>query len=167
MIYYIIGIRRSGLHAIANWLFPMMGEYIYLNNYELGKLTDIEMVINGNFNVIIGIENKPVHEILKYCNKGKRIWVNRDIRDVVKSQRKWYKERISMRESDLKIAIARSLHMDYLEYFFQERETVVTYEKWNDDENYRKELAERLGIYFNDSNKEKVFGYGVSSYKNS
>ena len=42
MIYYIIGIRRSGLHAIANWLFPMTGEFIYLNNYELGKLTDIE-----------------------------------------------------------------------------------------------------------------------------
>ena len=164
MVYFIIGIRRSGLHAIANWLFPMMGEYIYLNNYELGKLSDKELIINGNFNVIIGIENKPYNEILKYC-QGTRIWVTRDFKDIEKSQRAWYKNAgLTKEQIQTKIAKAIYLYNDYNHYKHHPGDLCIEYELWNDSEPYRKLITEDLGLEFNDCNKEKIFGYGQSSY---
>lgn len=162
MIYYVIGIRRSGIHAIANWLFPMMGEFIYVNNYELGKLTDIEMVVNGNFNVIIGLENKPVDEILKYTQNGQRIWVIRDFEDVEKSQRKAYEHLPNIEEK-----IEHSLHLfnEYMEHtFFDSDDQTIMFEMWNTNKKYRQSIASHLGLTFNDLNKEKVFGYGRSSF---
>ena len=163
MIYYIIGIRRSGLHAIANWLFPMTGEFIYLNNYELGKLTDIEMVVNGNFNVIIGIENKPLDEILKYCNKGKRIWVSRNPERVLDSQCKWYSDNAPNLVVQ-KIEETRLLIPMYEKYIEETNDTVINYEQWNEYEMNRRLIAEKLGLEFNDINKENVSKYGKSSY---
>lgn len=162
MIYYIIGIRRSGLHAIANWLFPMMGEFIYLNNYELGKLTDIEMVIKGNFNVLIGIENKPLDQILKYCDKGKRIFIMRRPSDIILSQEKWYRENNA--NVDEKLRETNSLIEQYYSIWKNREEFIITYELWDFDIKYRKIYAKELGLQFNDINKEKIFGYGKSSF---
>lgn len=162
MIYYVIGIRRSGIHAIANWLFPMMGEFIYLNNYELGKLTDIEMVVNGNFNVIIGLENHPVKELLKYTSNGKRLWVIRDIDEVIKSQRKIYENLPDMEE---RVQTSLNLSHSYNEYINSKHDDfIISYNRWNVDISYRQSIASQLGLTFNDLNKEKVFGYGRSSF---
>lgn len=172
MIYYIIGIRRSGLHAIANWLFPMMGEYIYLNNCELGKLQENELVVNGNFNVIIGIESKPVEEVLKYCTNGKRIWVLRDKEKVILSQRKHYTD-AGLSTDQVEKKVLESVHLvdGYFDYIggkieneFPEHEHVIYYEMWNTDEVYRRIISTELNLQFNDSNKEKIFGYGKSSF---
>lgn len=146
----------------------MMGEYIYLNNYELGKLTDIEMVVNGNFNVIIGIENKPVNEILKYCDKGKRIWVRRNFEDVLNSQKAHYEsQNMGFARLDYKLYESKELDKDYHDYLVNAsgiNDTIVHYEMWNSDETNRGGFAHVLGLKFNDSNKEKVFGYGKSSF---
>lgn len=165
MIYYIIGIRRSGLHAIANWLFPMMGEFIYLNNYELGKLTEFEMVVKGNFNVIIGLENKPIDEVLKYTQNGKRIWVWRELDSIIASQKRWYiTNEIDGTVIEMKLMTAKQLYEDY---WFDSRingEFIIYYDAWESLDKYREATAERLGLQFNDSNKEKIFGYGKSSF---
>lgn len=165
MIYYIIGIRRSGIHAIANWLFPMMGDFVYLNNYELGKLNENELVVKGNVNVLIGIENKRVSEILKYCNNGKRIWVYRNVEEVVRSQYAWYTSKLKDHDfvSD-RINQAIELDAEYRE--IQHQEAVISYNEWNTSVDYRVLVAKLLGLQFDDSNKEIVFGYGVSSFEN-
>lgn len=165
MIYYIIGIRRSGIHAIANWLFPMMGEFIYLNNYELGKLSENELVINGKFNVLIGIENKHVNEVMKYCTNGKRIWVRRDFEEVKRSQQAWYSKVLSPPEVMSKLVFAKLLDNEYKN--IPATETVINYNEWNTSDGYRQMLIGELGLNFDDRNKKKVFGYGVSSFDNA
>ena len=42
---------------------------------------------------------------------------------------------------------------------------VVFYDKWIFDENYRKLIAEQMGLEFNDSNNDKVIGFGSSSFQ--
>ena len=39
MIYILIGIRRSGNHAILNWLYPMLGNYCHLNDLKIQHFT--------------------------------------------------------------------------------------------------------------------------------
>ena len=58
---------------------------------EMRKLDEKELVVNGNFNTLIGIENKYLGDVFKYC-KGKKIFVRRNFEDVRRSQQEAYKD---------------------------------------------------------------------------
>ena len=160
MIYYIIGIRRSGIHAISIWLMGMMKQYIYLNNYELGKLTEKEIIIQGDFNVIIGLENKQMDQIEKYCLNGIKLFIDRNLEDVLNSQKDWYlKAGLNEIEIESRLNIARELYSEY-----PHDEGVIKYELWNNNQIYRRGIAQLLNLPFSDENKTKISEYGQSSY---
>src|SRR3990167_1158195 len=100
-----LGIRRSGNHAISQWFFPMLGDFVYLNlNDDIGKLNQKDIVFNGKFNTLITLENIPLPAFEGYTkNEKNKFLVARNPLNVLASTWITYGKEKSRMEQALKL----------------------------------------------------------------
>lgn len=90
-VYFFVGIKRSGNHAILNWLYKMIPNYIHLNNLRINSLnvkhykkhltnkdefksneiySDNSWIpFTKNHNLIISLENQDLNIVKTRINK--------------------------------------------------------------------------------------------------
>jgi hypothetical protein len=179
MIYFVLGIKRSGNHAIINWLYKMIPDYVHINNLPHGLITEDNIVkhkkntYDRNYidkgwtdykdNVIISLENAPlnvtVNKIMSVCHVPyKIIVVVRNPKNTLASIWKVYENRKDILETHAWMWLA------YAEELAKNTYNVIIYDKWFSDLKYRKLISARLGLVFDDSNFNNIFKHGVSSF---
>lgn len=185
-VFFVFGIKRSGNHAIINWLYKMLPNYVHINNLHPKFLTPayynlnlVQTTIIENYkdnawinfrqdnNLIISFEDqdiKTVHEkivhLCKKCNiEPVTIMIIRDPKNMLASLYK-IKKRFDILEGFKNIWINYAeeyLTKKYLQHF-------IIYDKWFIDQDYRKKISYDLKLTFDDSNHNKIFKHGISSF---
>lgn len=154
-----LGIRRSGNHAITQWLFPMLNDFIFLNMDSLiGILNPAAFVKNGSFNVLMSFENIPLKVFNEYAENRNSFLVVRHPLNMLASSWNVYKDDPEDRMRRINQAI--DLFYEYA-YF---PGTIIIYDEWTQNKDYRKAIANRFGLKFDDTNFKNVWGYGGSSF---
>jgi len=198
----IYGLRRSGNHAITNWIIAHLldsGEEVsYLNdvnhNYPVGSdgllygsslpsmkgRTPTPVVTNTGTLVMSFEENKAKAWALDILNTGKSftpIWIKRDPKECWASRLGRKKHLLDKAGSaDRKAQVwennlwkqgkqGRFLMLKIWENMFPtpEEVVVINYEQWNDDKDYRDQIAKQLGFENKDLGKDQVPGWGFGS----
>lgn len=153
-----LGIRRSGNHAISQWLFPMLKDFIFINgDYHINLLNSASLVKNGSFNILMSFENINLNVFNEYAEHKNSVLVVRNPLNMLASSWKIYTgdDRI------LRIKDAIKLYEDYQNFKGQ----VIIYDNWVVDKEYRKLVAKKLELKFDDSNFKNIWGYGGSSFE--
>lgn len=152
-----LGIRRSGNHAISQWFFPMLGDFVYLNlNDDIGKLNSKDIVLNGKFNSLITFENISLSAFEGYTKEeGSKFLVMRNPLNILAST--W----VTYNKDKSRIEEAIKLIREYINF----RYYVIIYDKWVSSLEYRKNIATHFNLNFDDKNFSRVWGYGESAFK--
>ncbi len=154
-----LGIRRSGNHAITQWLFPMLKDFIFLNmNEQIGILNPAALVQNGSFNVLLSFENIPLPNFYEYAENKNSFLVVRHPLNMLASSWEIYKNDELDRARRINDAI--ELYFEYARFTGD----VIIYDEWLESKDYRKQIAHKLGLRFDDSNCKRVWGFGGSSF---
>lgn len=186
--FFVFGIKRSGNHAIINWLYKMIPNYVHLNNlnpkflthahYNANLVTDASKVtvnykdnawlpFTQNHTLLISFEDhdiKQVNEkVIDFCNKCKleptTIMIIRDPKNMLASLFK-IKKRFDILPNFKNIWMKYAdeyLHRSCIQHF-------IVYDKWFTNVEYRKKIATDMKLEFDDSNHNKIFKHGVSSF---
>lgn len=181
--------RRSGNHAISNWVLKQLeGATCYNNNmgpFHPPENTIIKRIfLKGwsKYNLVVSLEDKPCEAaFLPFDEKkfGKasikaNILILRDPFNMFASRWVWKDEFGRMfREDKMHQQEIIDLWKDHAQTFLAWRNGQVLnkneiyipiqYNQWFKDLEYRKELAHKLGLEFTDKGKEEVSGYGFGS----
>lgn len=154
-----LGIRRSGTHAISQWLFPMLKDFVFLNmDSQIGILDHAALVKNGSFNVLMSFENIPLEIFNQYAENKNSFLVVRHPLNMLASAWNVYRDDTEDRLRRINEAI--KLYKEYKEF----TGVIIVYDSWVKNKEYRKFIAKRFDLRFDDSNFKKVWGYGGSSF---
>lgn len=155
-----LGIRRSGTHAITQWLFPMLKDFIFLNMDSLiGILNPAAVVKNGSFNVLMSFENIPLPIFNQYAANRNSFLVVRHPLNMLASSWNVYKND----PEDRKVRINQAIALFYEYAYFPGM--IIIYDTWAMNKDYRREVAKKLELKFDDTNFNNVWGYGGSSFE--
>lgn len=186
-IFFILGVKRTGNHAIINWLYKMIPNYVHLNNMRLSDFTvtnyDKYLTVlpvtenyvdncwtkfNCSNNLIISFENANVQDTTKLINKFCEqiqikpviILIYRNPYNALSSIWKIYNKNQQILNKHIKLLI--DYGHDFLNNDMQRMN--ILYDKWFKDITYRKSLSKKLSLQFDDSNFDKIFLHGYSSF---
>src|ERR1051326_7342089 len=110
-----LGIRRSGNHAITQWLFPMLKDFIFLNmDFHIGVLNPAAIFKNGSFNVLLSFENIPLQTFNEYAENKNKFLVVRHPLNMLASAWEIYKSDPEDRRRRINEAI--KLYEEYQEF---------------------------------------------------
>lgn len=183
MIYSFYGIRRSGNHAIIEWLLYNMGkgkkriclrthaesekvisrgDAIYFNDVSR-YASHIQLCYDvigayqlNHTSLIVTYEDKPISYELIPSNRGKIIII-RDIINVIASR---IKNSNSINKNDMIV------NQDIIDLWCEHASTKdcikIVYEKWLTSKSYRDEICNRFSIE-NLDNIEDVYSFGGGS----
>ncbi len=182
--------RRSGNHAIINWLLGHMeGSIIFLDNMQQHEplITPNKKLIPalGKSNLLVSHEDRPLTDFfLNYSEglfgKASEKYVFLILRDPYNWLASWYAWQDELGDrfrEDMEFrAHTINLWKDYARVFieWQSRELTngdstemrigINYNRWTQEVEYRKALAKKLGLRFTDKGRQKmsVNGYGSS-----
>ena len=177
----ILGMNRSGQHAVIYWLLAHIPEdqYCFCNNsYKINPFLKLKYPIKGNKNkevkdyMIISYENWYIQDKFndafrlerdKYIGKTEKyidIVIMRDSYNWVASAWKiWDKDKLFL---DMKDRIEHT--KKYIEKWkshcyeymgksdYMKNEIFVIFNRWHTDKEYRKSIIEKLGLEFTDKN---------------
>ena len=161
--FYIYGLRRSGNHAIINWLKSMMENPLFLNDigpnrslYTLNRIPEESPYVD----FIASYEDVDPSEIRKISNSNwvfklhssryRNIVILRDFKNWAASFYTFLKQWNP--NPDIKNAVAMwHKYSAYAADSHLNDSFLIEYSKWVDDEDYRKCLADELGLDYNDS----------------
>lgn len=183
--YRIYGIRRSGHHAVLTWIIGLIKNtsahydaYVAQNSLIKIPKSNIHYYDNGKEKHITEIKNKEISSVLWNledtfiypfifkefeCKLKWNIIVYRDPYNLIASRCKMLKEVEKYTER---------IHATYLNHlYFPEKDDIIkiNYNSWFSNVLYRKELANKLDLEFNDNNLNilSVSGSSFDKYKYS
>lgn len=161
--FYIYGLRRSGNHAIINWLCSMMDSPLFLNDIGFGRSIYGEKRIPPESNYVDfiasyeDVEPSAIREIsdsnwvFKYHSPHYRnIIILRDFKNWVASMytfTKKFEDRPDIRSNIKKWKRYESYAADS----HLNDSLVIEYSRWVDSEEYRMSIAGALNLDYNDS----------------
>jgi len=183
----VISVRRSGQHAIINWIQNQtIGNVCFYNNvrrdrgiYTSSDNKETRLRLNsGKFTLIYNVENARIPPPENPGAGEYEIWMNvlilRDplncFASYLNADWPWdkrFKESSKHRKKVVSLWKAHAREF-VCETNYLENKIPVNYNDWVANENYRSEIAEKLGIDFTDKgiNETPVYGLG-SSFSNS
>jgi len=193
MNIFLVGIKRSGNHAISNWLYPMLDKYLHINDMKLKNMKNYNKFLNKRYitnksnikfknynftyfskdsNLLISFEDqyldKLANSINEFNNSKSVILLIRNPFNMLASI---YKLSFNSLFENYKnrLHFFKSLWKSYAKEFlgitnFFNNKILILYDKWVQNDMYRKEIINKLGLVFNDCNKNTVSGYGHSSF---
>ena len=171
--YTIMSLRRSGCHAMAQWIGSLMGVCLYANdnrsnvgdvvlNGTLQPIADaLRPSIPAGTSVIYGKEDKPLD---KFCAELPNTQVILNLRDpfnTFASLRKLHQRPLAASFVQLWLSYAQEALG--LTKIIHGGAIFTNYNKWLTDEGYRRDLASRLGHNFTDAGFFAVPQYGNGS----
>lgn len=179
--FMVLAMQRSGHHAIINWMRAMHESSVLFNNCNR---KGIPYNIDGNPKATVVYRNfenfQPVffeknsieysRSILVLRNPWNQFCSYRKSSIRNKSENKKNLSPSFLEKSDIPIltslwkshALEALGKTDYLK-----DKTVILYDKWFDDEDYRRKIAKSMNLTFTDVGKHKISTYGGgSSFKN-
>lgn len=175
----VFGLRRTGNHAIINWILPQIkGDYVYYNDvWPDGPYKGNPKMRQGqNVKVdasLISFEDYNLHIFRKLFEKHKHPKVVKSIKIlIVRDPFNWYASRLKSKMvspahySGLNL---RQLYVQYMKEFsgetalLGENLVLISYNRWKEDLEYRKSVARQLGLDFSDDGLNTVSGEGGGS----
>lgn len=187
-LYLQLGMARSGLHAVGNWIRLQHGDITYYNDVKIedNKFTG-GVLCHGKTATFLGFEDFDMQEWEKNrfperLARFERVYaiiVMRDIRNWLASCYKAYRVNKGIRwrrrmienlgGKDGRIARWVRLMAEYLGQGMISNPVPVSFNKWFVDREYRQVLATALDVPFTDEGKDTVyasgrFGGGGSSF---
>lgn len=182
--YRVMGLRRSGNHAVINWLLAQLQGPICFNN-NMGhrhppENTPIKKLLwhgRGDYRLVVSHEDKALErQLLDYredyfgkSNEQFQILILRDPFNLLASRYAWKDEQGKRFREDSAyrtsiIDLWKSYAHKYLEWERTGAGIGINYNQWYVDKAYRKEIAERLGLRFTDKGRDevKIYGHGSS-----
>ncbi len=186
--YRILGMRRSGNHAITNWLLGQLeGSAVFLDNMQQHEpvATPNKRIFPGfgKTNLLVSHEDRPLNDFFLNYNPSQfghskmkcSILILRDPYNWLASWYAWQDELGKrFREEEEFQNHTIELWKTYARLFLEwqedsnqnstEKRVALNYNQWTQDINYRKQLAIRLDLKFTDKGREKmsINGYGSS-----
>lgn len=193
----VIGLKRSGNHAIINWISKQHGENVthlndlqvkanpYRSLYEYHRTEKLRQEALGNFTekelLIYSYEDQLLEDIVHpsfenkhdlYLGKSAKrydVLILRDPFNCFASRVKMYinlnqdkKKEILITNESVKLWLNHA--KEFLgETQFLNNKICVNYNLWCADIDYRRKLAEELGLEFTDAEFEQVRSYGGGS----
>lgn len=183
--YRISGMRRSGNHAVINWILKQLsGATCYNNNmgpFHPPENTIIKKFsIRGfsKFNLLVSLEDKWCKDAflefnpLKFGQAKKQfnILILRDPYNMFASRWVWKDDfGLLFREDKSHQKMIIDLWKDHARTFLKwqgDKESVripLNYNRWFEEKDYRKSIAVQLDLKFTDAGKEDVTNYGHGS----
>lgn len=174
------GLRRSGNHAVIDWILEHCDSYTHYNNVVLENNIFKADSVNGNGEFkLASFEDYP----LNYLPKGKTILLLRDPLNTFASRLQHLRNSLSNIElykdwrefgnfySRLNMISkgAFDLWKQYARAFVENEYICINYNKWFASKSYRKEISKKLNLKHTDkgffSKKGHQFS-GGSSFKN-
>ena len=180
----VVGLRRSGNHAIINWILKQQnGEKVFLNDVSLpdilyckeplkiAQTIDIHLAVFAySFEdyplnrVNSHLVEKKMHPESTIVRKRYDILVLRDPFNLFASRLRanlFQPKTRALTLADLWIMYAR----EYLSItnYLKHNKLVINYNQWCTDKSYRQKLAERLELDFTDEGFEEVPNVGKGS----
>ena len=185
--YAIYGLRRSGNHAILEWMIKNFnqkderyvikhrlitsGNTCYLNAIN-EYIRSRDLYIDYNFakitykNLLVSYEDVPISYVSKYTRGFKKIVILRDIINVVASR---YKRRL---EKDPKSVAYKLMKIDenlfkcWISHAssFKKNVPIIRFEDWLSSEEQRNKIANSLGLKNIDGINTIPFHGGGSSF---
>lgn len=188
--YRILGMRRSGNHAVINWVLGQLnGNAILLDNMQehepIGTPHKKLKAGLGKANLLVSHEGRQLTDyFLNYSEdqfgKAKEKYVLLILRDPYNWLASWFAWQdelgFNFRE-DLEFRnYTINLWKDYARLYLKwsndtngkenltQKKVLVNYNQWTHSLEYRKQLATQLGLKFTDKGREKmsINGYGSS-----
>ena len=185
----IIGMRRSGNHALINWIVSQIpGDTLFFNDVDIFDPLNKNCLVgfykdnsNGKYDCIIySYEDRllscvsnaniyPQKKVYKHAAKEKLdLIILRDPFNLLASRRKYIGQLdrkttyiSGLKPSQLWITYANE-YLGVTKYL-RNKKIAVNYNKWCSSKKYRAELANSLGIVFTDHGFGKVAKFGGGS----
>lgn len=175
----IVGLRRSGNHAIIHWIINQhQSDYIFENKI---KPFDLPSMYKGEKKDKVSLSiysYEDVHLSYVFSNCMKKVKERNNIQikkqinvlilrnpfNLFASRVKSGKEgigSISFSAQDLWIAYAKEFLG--ITHYMGKNKVVINYDLWFEDTEYRKGIAESMGLQFSDKGKESVPDFGGGS----
>ncbi len=180
--FLVFGLRRTGNHAIINWICRQMTPSAHYNNCVIEPIGNIRLDPLKKFYekdkvlkkepkgrslsyyklVVYNFENQLVKDVsfgvklLKIRTENiKYIVITRDPYNLFASRLR------SSREGHRFIDVWKS----HVHLCMENKDIIgINFNKWFSEKNYRIELAEKLGLKFTDKGINDVFWFGASSF---
>ena len=159
MIFLVFSMKRSGQHAIINWMLSQSKKSIHYNNCKIKKGFVVskhkgKRIEDGDYLTICSIEDRPIDTSFKNV---KYIVILRDPFNLVASRlRSTYPKMSSgmwtIWKQHVRTALASKDIID------------INYNEWFKDINYRRLISNKLGLNFTDSGLNRVQGRAESSF---
>lgn len=189
--YLIVGMRRSGIHAIGNWLMNQVSEPCAffndvdpLNPFERARLQNPEVLKSDeNISAITCYEDRVLQTVGEPAQLSDRLWppnrmivvlVLRNPFNLMASRMKHHEmsgtSEVSTTASTYISGLSvTELWVSYGQEFIGKSKVLgdntvmVNYDRWSSDREYRRDVADELGVTFTDLGKEDVTHYGRGS----
>lgn len=177
--FMVFGLRRTGNHAIINWILPQIqGDFLYYNDvwpndpYKGnpkqfrgdGSSAKVSLISFEDYNLRIfkRIIKGRKHPIVK-----KRVPIL-----ILRDPFNWYASRLKSNMSNPAHYLGLNLRQLYLQYLREYQGdtnllgdglVTISFNRWKSDLAYRQVISERLGLEFTDDGLNKVTGEGGGS----
>jgi len=159
MIFLIFSMKRSGQHAIINWMMAQSKGSRHFNNCKIKNKVLVtkrggKRIENGDCLTICNIEDRRINMSFEHV---KYIVILRDPFNLVASR--LYTDYLKM---GTKMRTRWKSHVK--KALTDERIIDINYNEWFKDVNYRRQLADRLGLSFTDAGLNRIPKIGGSSF---
>lgn len=189
--YRVLGLRRSGNHALMGWLYgQMQGCTLVLDNMQQHKpvytpnkklifkgLTKVQLMVSHEDRVVDEFFTNYSSDHFGHSKQKFSLLVLRDPYNCLASWCAWQDELGERFRNDQEfrthtVDLWKQYARKYLEWESNSAhpndesivQLVVNYNRWTVDKEYRKLLAENVGLKFSDKGREKISinGHGSS-----
>lgn len=189
----VIGLRRTGNHAIIGWIRAQHPEYAFHINHPPGGMNPYRFRANhndkpeilrearGEFThkslLIVSYEDQELAAVC--CHKYEKfhdvyvgpsasrydVLILRDPFNLMASQLKSEMASTKTGTAQRKICIWKDYAREFLNQtqLMTHQKCCISFNQWHYDAAYRQKIAEQLALDFSDAGREKVRGYGGGS----
>ncbi|MEO1094252.1 MAG: hypothetical protein AAFX01_05075 [Cyanobacteria bacterium J06638_28] len=189
----VIGLRRTGNHAIIGWIRAQHHEYAFHVNHPPGGMNPYRFLANhydnaefhrearGEFTpkslLILSYEDQDLADIC--CQKFEKfhdvyvgpsasrydVLILRDPFNLMASQLKSGMASMTTGTAQRKIRVWKDYAREFLNQtqLMPHQKCCISFNQWHYDAAYREKIAGQLALNFSDVGREKVRGYGGGS----
>ena len=179
-IWTVVGIRRTGNHAIINWLLHQLkGGYSFCNDIAPSQFPFDSRFKESKFrpntkNLLVSYEDHSVENVIleplntlgEYSQRTS-ILLLRNPFNLFASWYRWDEPLgVKFRENESYRKEMIDLWKSHARFWVSNKGPEVIgifFDKWVDDKMYRQQISKQLRLNFNDNSIKKVKGYGGGS----
>jgi len=158
--YIIFALRRSGHHAVANWIQSQIIERVHMLDFcdEYDDRAHKTIVSKKESPIIFQFENQPIDNVEDYCNGNTKIIIClRDPYNNIAS----YIKRFNLSHRNLSLVI--KMWKVQADLFLSGEYHGISYNDWFKSMEYRRQFCEELGLTFTDVALNRVAHQGGGS----